>query len=141
MSRVIGPQVLTLDDLHVVVENVLLGHEHGPTSRNAERIVEAIADFTGTHPEGVATALTLFRSNLCGAADVLPHVEASLADAHASLDAVRTLHRPCHTPDHPGAGLACTGHSPAQSIAARCVHCVGYPYPCPTVRALDGAAR
>jgi hypothetical protein len=65
-----------------------------------------------------------------------PELVHAVRYAERQRDAVLALHAACHTPGDLSAGLSCASHGPSDSIAARCVHCVGFPYPCPTVRAL-----
>lgn len=49
-----------------------------PDAQRAAAALDALAELVGTDRQGVVTALALYQSNLCGAADVLPHVEAEV---------------------------------------------------------------
>jgi hypothetical protein len=79
-DRIVTDGPLTADDLRsVVAEAVAYPRLPAGLDRDrADRAIDALADLTGTDRGGVAAALRMFRSNLCGAADVLPHVEAEV---------------------------------------------------------------
>jgi len=128
MPEIVSPDTITVEQMaHAIADRITQNCGNRGDRIHALHAISALADLAATTPEGVATALTRWRSELCGAADVLPHVEASLAAAEARAAAVLALHQPCHeqclTP--------IPGYTPA-----KCQHC-GHLYPCPTVRTLS----
>ena len=106
MTRVIGPHEFTADEVKVTVAGALIQAKRRGMDRSWA-VVDALADLTGTHREGLARALTLFRSNLCGAADVLPHVEAERDRLKVLLTAtLDAIDGHCGV-DHDAAGCLC----------------------------------
>lgn len=89
-DHVTGPRQLTVEELAYAIRDRLRTGGDKDAGVHALEALSAVADATGTHPEGVATALTLFRSNLCGAAQVLPHVEAERDQLKAMVAGLET---------------------------------------------------
>ena len=130
---VIYPAVITVKAAtEAIAHRVRAAGSDFPYLHAAEALA-ALADLTGTTPEGVAVALTAWRSGLCGAADVLPHVEAERDRYAGAFAAVRALHRPCHDDNDPA---ACVYGQTWTFAPIGCVECRDR-WPCRTIAALD----